>query len=107
MAVFGSSNLFQIGQQGNAWNNTTVTAGQASASIDIYGLGVVSVFGNVSILNTIILQFSQDNVNFYSSDFVITKKGDFGNSFSVGARYVRLLSTKAATITATISAKAG
>ena len=106
MAVF-SSTLFQVGQHGNAWNNTAVTAGQASDSIDIYGASVVSVFGNVSVLNTIILQLSQDNVNFYSSDFSIAKKGDFGSSFSLGAKYVRLLSIKAATITATIAAKAG
>jgi hypothetical protein len=52
-----------------------------------------------------------DNTNFYSNDngnvqdISLTGAGDFMMNLAVGARYIRLRSSGAATITATIAAK--
>lgn len=81
----------------------------ASTSVDCQFAPYVSAFGNSSAPGgtTITLQFSQDNTNFYNSQVtqVLSGAGDFAVSATVGARYLRLISSGASTITATIACK--
>lgn len=95
------------GAQANAWNAVAVAAGGASAVLDTWHLPFVTAFGNASAATTITLQVSQDNVNWYNSQVAqtLSAAGNFCLITEMGARYVRLTSSAAATITATITAK--
>ena len=97
------------GTHGNAWNAAVVAADGTSSTIDAQLLSVISAFGNASVATIIKPQFSQDNTNFYTSDITLSldSNGNFGGSFIYGGRYVRLISSNAATITATIASKGG
>lgn len=94
-----------VGTQGNAWSAVAVGAGGTSAAIDTQNCSQLSVFGNVSGATTLTVQFSQDNVNFYDSGTTTAPSANFGINVSVGARYIRLKSSAAVTITATIAGK--
>lgn len=96
-----------IGAQANAWNADVVAANGVSNALAVPSQPKISVFGNASAATTISAQFSQDNINWYTSgeSVVLTAAGNFGFSFDCGAAYVRLLSSGAATITATIAGK--
>lgn len=96
-----------IGAEGNAWNAAVVGAGGTSNAIDTLDAANVSAFGNSNAATTITLQVSQDNVNFYdtATNVVLAGAGNFHISLSTGAKYARLKSSGAATITATIAAK--
>jgi hypothetical protein len=98
-----------VGTEGNAWLNAAVGAGATSASIDTQFTPFVSIFGTADGATTITIQFSQDNVNFYndSSFTVVGPTFNFGVNQTIGARYVRLRTSNAVTITATIAAKGG
>jgi len=97
------------GTHGNAWNAAAVGAGGTSASIDTQYTPFVSIFGNADAATTITIQYSQDNANFYNGPtLAIPALGsDFASDITVGARYVRLQSSGAATITATVAGKGG
>lgn len=109
VAVMGNVSLAhgRGGAQGNLWAAAVVGANGLSAAVDMVGTIALSVFGNVSAATTILLKFSADNVNFYNvAQTVISAGGagvgDFGFiDIDMGARYVQLQSTAAATITAT------
>jgi len=92
------------GTEGNAWAAVAVGAGGVSASIDTQLAPNISVFGNTSANTTITVQFSQNNAAFYDATTVMAN-GDFSISGAWGARYIRLKSSIARTITATIAAK--
>lgn len=93
------------GTQANAWNAVAVAANGVSASIDTQLAPNISVFGNVGGgATTLTVQFSQDNVNFYDATNSVAN-GDFSVSGIYGARYIRLKSSNARTITATIAGK--
>lgn len=96
-----------IGAQGNAWNATAVGAGGTSNAVDTLDATNVSAFGHVDAATTITVQVSEDNATFYDTATTVVLAGvaDFHTSFSTGAKYVRLKSSGAATITATIAAK--
>jgi hypothetical protein len=114
--ISGTPNVAQTskpvnGSHANAWNNVSVGAGGASASIDTQYAQSVTIFGNASAATDISIEVSMDNTNFYSNDngnvqdISLTGAGDFMMNLAVGARYIRLRSSGAATITATIAAK--
>lgn len=96
-----------VGAQGNAWNAAAVAAAGASASIDTNGLAFISAFGNASAATTIQMQYSADNATWYNGgpSIALSAAGDFGLTVQSGARYIRLTSSAAATITASIEAK--
>lgn len=96
-----------VGAQANAWNGAVVAAGGNSAAVDLLYCTVCTIFGNVSAATNLTVQVSQDNVNWYNSDIVLNLAvaGNFYRNFDCGARYLRLLSSAAATITATIAGK--
>lgn len=96
-----------VGAQGNAWNAAAVGAAGVSAAIDTKDRANVSAFGSVDAATTITVQVSEDNVTFYDtgSTSVLVGAGDFHISLNTGAKYARLKSSGAATITATIAAK--
>ena len=95
-----------VGAQGNAWNAAAVAAAGVSASIDCQYTPNISVFGNADGTTKITVQFSQDNVNFYAAtEQNIPSGGDFSISGAWGARYIRLKSSQARTITATVAGK--
>lgn len=96
-----------VGAQGNAWSAAAVAAAGASASVDTNGLAFVSAFGNASAATTIQMQYSADNATWYNGgpSIALSAAGDFGLTVQTGARYIRLTSSAAATITASIEAK--
>jgi hypothetical protein len=95
-----------VGTEGNAWSAAAVLANGVSASIDCQYTPNISVFGNTSGTTKITVQFSQDNANFYdATEQNIPSGGDFSISDAWGARYIRLKSSQARTITATIAGK--
>lgn len=94
-----------VGTHANAWNAVAVAANGVSASIDCQFVSNISVFGNVSVKTDIVVQFSQDNANFFDGTLTTANVGNFALSGTFGARYLRLKSTVASTITATIAGK--
>jgi hypothetical protein len=97
-----------VGAHGNAWNGVAVAANGVSAALDTLGTGTVSAFGNASAATTITVQVSQNNLNWYDTVIAQTlaSGGDFALHAALGARYVRLRSSGAATITATLAGSA-
>lgn len=96
-----------VGLHANAWNAAAVGVNGVSNSVDCQYVDTISIFGNVNGNTTISVQESQDNVNFYDTDtLAITNGGgNFGIRVESGARYLRLKSSQARTITATIAGK--
>ena len=96
-----------IGVHANAWNAVSVAIGGTSTVLDAAFYATISVFGNASEATTIIVQFSQNNTNYFdsSNSTSLGGGGDFGFTFPAGSRYVRLKSTAAAIITATVAGK--
>lgn len=94
-----------VGIHANAWNNVAVAANGNSTISDLQYQTTVIVFGNSSAAVTLRLQASQDGVNFYTVVSLAVAIGNFGSTTSWGARYMRLQSSAASTITATIAGK--
>jgi hypothetical protein len=94
-----------VGTHANAWNNVAVGANGVSNSIDCQYTPFITVFGTTSGGSTLSFQVSQDNTNFYTSATFSITTGDWGADFTSGARYVRLKSSNARTITGTIAGK--
>lgn len=96
-----------VGVYANAWDNVAVGIGGTSTAIDCQYQYRISVFGTTSAATTITANVSQDGTNYYDSgnEQVLAGAGDFHFSFETGARYVQLISSAAATITATIAGK--
>ena len=95
-----------VGSHANAWNNVAVGVNGVSNSIDCQFAPNISAFGTTDGATKIVVQLSQDNVNFYDAvSDIVGGPGDFTISGVFGARYMRLKSTVARTITATIAAK--
>ncbi len=102
-----SNAIVVLGVHANAWNAAVVGVNGTSTGLDTQWAPWCSAFGNANGATTIALQLSANNTNWYTSNEnqVLAAAGDFGYNFSPGARYVRLTSTAAATITATLSCK--
>jgi hypothetical protein len=99
-------NISPIGVQGNAWKAASVGANGTSAVLDTWSCPYVSAFGNAGAATTLTLQYSMDGTNFYAGPAVtLTGAGDFHIDATTAARYLRILSSSAATITATLAAK--
>jgi len=94
-----------VGSHANAWNAASVGANGTSTVIDCQYVSKISAFGNTSGNTTITVQESQDNTNFYDALALAGVNGDFGIQLVSGARYLRLKSSAARTITATIAGK--
>lgn len=96
-----------LGAHANAWSAAAVAIAGTSTSLDASYASNIAIFGNTSAATTFTVQYSQDNTNWYDSDItlVVAGAGNFAKTFQSGARYLRLKSSAAATITATISAK--
>jgi hypothetical protein len=101
-----SSNDFK-GSHSNAWNGTAVSAGGVSnPSDDLWYSDMVSFYGNTSAATDLTVQFSANNATWYDSEEKrVAVNGNFGFTIDCAARYVRLKSSAAVTITATITAK--
>jgi hypothetical protein len=95
-----------VGVHGNAWASGAITSGAISAVVDCQGQTVISIFGTTNTINTFTVQMSQDNLAWYQTSFQIANvTGNFGASFTIGARWVRLVATGTSTVTATIAGK--
>jgi hypothetical protein len=95
------------GSHGNAWNAAVVGIAGKSTSLDTQFAMFCSAFGNSSAAATITVELSADDTNYYaSSTNTGAVTGNFGIFFQPGARYVRLSSNAASTITATLQCKA-
>jgi hypothetical protein len=97
----------RVGTHANAWDNAASGAGGFSNILDTEGCSIVSGFGHVSGTTTLTLQVSQNGADFYDNNGqeAITGAVDFGTSWTVAARYVRLKSSNNVTITATLAAR--
>jgi hypothetical protein len=98
-----------VGSQGNAWNNVAVVADGFSSVVDLQQCSSISVMGNVDAETIITVYASQDGSKFYNTqiDKPLLANQEFYISVpSFGARYIRLKSDSASTITATIAGKA-
>lgn len=94
------------GIQGNVWNNATVLAGAVSPVIDLQYTKQATVFGHIAATTNLIVQISEDGVNFYTTtNTALTANADFDIDFNMNARYVRFQSTKATTLTVTVAGK--
>lgn len=96
------------GTQGNAWNNEAVLLDGTSNAADCQFCNNISVFGVSDTATNITPQISQNGGTWYDSGsniFYLLSPGNFHFSFTSAARYIRLKSSAAATITATIAAK--
>jgi hypothetical protein len=99
-------NVSPIGVHGNAWKAASVAANGTSAVVDSWSCPYVSAFGNAGGATTLTLQYSLDGSNFYAGPSVtLGGAGDFHLDATTAARYLRLLSSSSATLTATIAAK--
>ena len=96
------------GSEGNAWTAAAVGVNGTSAALDTQWAMYCSAFGSTSAATTLTVQYSQNGTTFYSSATntgAVT--GHFGMSFNAAARYIRLISNDAATISATLACKSG
>jgi hypothetical protein len=85
---------------------STVVANGMLAVVDTWSCPFVSGFGNASAATTVTLQYSMDGTHFYAGpSTTLSGSGDFHIDSTTAARYLRLLSSAAATITATLAAK--
>ena len=105
--VEGTFNPAVVGVQANAWSAASVSADGNSSAVDCQYVKQISVFGQADGPSTLTVQVSQNNSNWYGTTHSIYAAAsvDFYADVEVGARYVRLLSSAAATITATIAGK--
>lgn len=88
------------------WNATAVGVAGVSAAVVCADGPFVSAFGNSGAATTLTLQYSDDNVTYYDGPAsVLAGASDFRIDATTGARWTRLKSSAAATITAIISAK--
>lgn len=94
-----------VGTHANAWNNVAVAVNGVSAVLDAQYVTILTIFGNSSAAVTIRLQASQDGANFYTVTTIAAAIGNYGGTVSWGARYIRLQSSAASTLTATIAGK--
>ena len=96
-----------VGAHANAWSAAAVAAGGNSASIDCQYTPHISAFGTSNGNTTISLQVSQNDTDFYTAATVVVGGGggDFALNLTIGARYIRLQSSAARTITASITGK--
>jgi hypothetical protein len=104
--LIGLKALPTVGAQANAWNNVAVLADGVSNGVDCQYVSNVVCYGTSSADSVIEFQVSMDNTNWYKTSNTINvgAGGDFYTSLSnFGGRYVRVSSTAAATITATIA----
>lgn len=101
------NNRAPVGVQGNGWNNAAVAANGVSNAVNIPYQVFVTCFGHVSAATTLTLQISQDGTNFYDTAVTAAPSGavDFYLGTNIGAAYIRLKTSNAVTITATLSAK--
>jgi len=96
------------GTHANAWNAELEIVDGTSASVDLQFSDTASVFGVADGPANITVQFAQDNTNFADTNIIFTAGGvgfNWGGSFLVGARYVRLKTNAAVTLTGTIAGK--
>jgi hypothetical protein len=95
------------GTQGGLWNGASVVADDESNAVDLESYNKIAVFGSSDATVTLTIQCSADNSTYYSTGNTIEAvSGDFYACVEFPARYVRLLVSGTATITATVSAKA-
>jgi hypothetical protein len=100
------------------WGTTAITAGGDTNTpaavgangnsfiLDTMNAPFVSAFGHASTGTTIAIQYSADGTNFYTAHTVVLSgAGDFCIDCICGAEFVRLNSSGAASIWATIQAK--
>lgn len=92
----------------NAWDNVAVLVNGVSniVKVGVSHYARVSVFGNSNGAGDIIVQYSQDGTNFYQvATKTLAGAGDFGFDLVCAGRFVRLKSSAAVTITATVACK--
>ena len=96
------SPLTQVaGYEGNLASSSALAAGDNSGNFSIEG-GTLTVLGNVNTATTITLLLSADGSTFYAAETrTLAAAGDFTFYLFTAARYCRLRTSDAVTLTAT------
>ena len=92
------------GSQANMWNAATPGAGGKSTALDCQYASYVDIFGDVDGACALSVELSQDNSNWYTSQYLYVAggAGDFHIAVNTAARYVRLdMDAAGVTVTAT------
>lgn len=99
--------LASTGTLANAWDAVAAGAGDTSDSVEVANQYRITAFGSSDAATTVSVWVSQDDTTYYDSgeSQVLAAAGDFHISFETAAKYVRLKTSGAATITATIVGK--
>lgn len=90
------------------WNNKTLSLPDNSATFNSnFKNQLFTFYGNSSEIINLVVQYSNDGIQYYDSQTVYTmaSAGDFGFSVSAVCRYIRLRATQPTTITAYINYK--
>ncbi len=109
----------KISEPNNAWDNEQTGVNGFSKIVDTRNLPHLSIFGRISATTTIAVYVSEDGVDFYYcgriTETIVPQPGppqpaesfpqDFHTYPTVGARYIRLLSSADVVASATIVAK--
>lgn len=84
------------------WATLASGTGGVSPSLDLSDklVNTLTIFGNVSAVTKLILQFSSDNITYYDSQYSIniTAAGDYGFSVNTSPFFIRVKSTQNAAI---------
>ena len=94
-----------IGSQGNLWNNASVAPNEASPAIDVTGVVELSIIGTTDVKTTLSIELSLDNMHFYESLAVPGTIGDFVIDLKTAVPWVRIRSSAACVITASLGGK--
>lgn len=96
-----------VGSQANAWNNAATGVAGSSSALEMRSCDTVTFFGISDGATTFTFEFSQDNSNWYDSDYtlVLAANREFGITIQTAARYVRVKSSANVTVTAALAGK--
>jgi hypothetical protein len=105
VAVWGTTAINARGATNTA---AAVASNGVSAVVDTMDAPFVSAFGHASGATTIVIQYSADGINFYTAhSVVLAGAAGFAIDCICGAEFVRLQTSAAVSIWATIQAKDG
>jgi hypothetical protein len=83
---------------GKVWDLANVVLNGVSSTITgnlVYGSNYLSIYGYSDTTSTITIQLSNDNINFYKTQYTynLSVAGDFGFSVQMPFKYMRLINT--------------
>ena len=87
------------------WDAEAIDVDDFSDYVDVSKHKDYCLFGNSDVLMKFKVHVSDDNVNYYDSGIVICVDGDFYMEEQISAKYIKLKSQTAGTVTVNVNAK--